>query len=235
MIVEFQGPPGSGKSHVVNELCELFDSQGIATSQPQEFVRPGIGGARRATRLAILVLKECVLAPRETVSTAVLIARGQQGMRNRIGRPVTWTVVRGLFRRARKHHDAIHLFDQGILQELASISFEGLPLPISYADPGAARLGPDVLVTVEAEPKLCESRLLNRPHKESRIERTESDVGNALETFEEQARSLRTEWLELHQHSLCAEPLSFDNGQNICFQKNIVLLGDRIVNLCRTQ
>ena len=60
--------------------------------------------------------------PRERL--AIAVARSGQSMGDFVHRAQNWLVVRALFRRSRRR-SGVHLFDQGVVQELCSIGYRG--------------------------------------------------------------------------------------------------------------
>ena len=170
VIVELCGPPGSGKSRVAHALVSSLAEVGVAVSEPVACIGPHRPVVPRTLLKLSLVAGELFHAPMGSVRAVCAIAIGQPTLRDQVARSATWLAVRGLIRRSRRL-PGVHVFDQGVVQELGSIAYRGASLPTAASGPGRARLGPDVLVRLDVAPAVCAMRLADRPGSESRVER----------------------------------------------------------------
>lgn len=176
VIVELCGPPGSGKSRVAHALTSSLVGAGVAAFEPAALIGPRRPPVARQLGKLRLVVGELLLAPVDSLRAVQAIVAGQPTLRDRVARSTSWLAVRGLVRRSRRQ-PGVHIFDQGVLQELGSIAYRGAPLPADASRPGRARLGPDVLVHLDVTAPVCAARLADRPGSESRVERTEDLAG----------------------------------------------------------
>lgn len=169
--VELCGLPGAGKSFLAQSLAEHLAAHGVRVAQPLAAVAPTRPRGRRLVAKLWIAVRELAFAPLGSVRALAAIHRSGQPLRDVLHRSLNWLVVRGLYRRARRG-PGVHVFEQGIVQELCSIGYEGDWRPcLAVAGPGGARLGPDVLISVAAPIETAARRVEVRPGMQSRIER----------------------------------------------------------------
>jgi hypothetical protein len=117
-----------------------------------------------------LVSWEIVRHPAASAQVARSIARSGQSGRDRVHRTESLLVVRALLRRARRT-PGIHVFDQGLIQELGSISVGGdWRRCLDVSAPGPADVAADVLIRVVATVEAAQQRLSGRAGRQSRVE-----------------------------------------------------------------
>ena len=198
--VELCGPPGAGKSSIASTLAELLVARGVQVSQPLAVVAPTRRASIRVGAKVLIASREMARAPVDSFRALAAIHRSGQSVRDALHRSLNWLVVRGLYRRARSR-PGIHVFDQGVVQELCSIGYQGgdWRACLTASGPGTARLGPDLLILVAASVETAAARLDARPGRQSRLERL--DVDERQKELERQNRVLgeiEQAWLERH-------------------------------------
>jgi hypothetical protein len=156
---------------MAHALASSLAEAGVAASEPVARIGPHRPVVPRTVLKLSLVVGEVLHAPMDSLRAVHAIASGQPTLRDQVARSASWLAVRGLIRRCRRR-PGVHVFDQGVLQELGSIAYRGASLPIAASGPGRARLGPDVLVRLDVAPAVCAMRLADRPGRESRVERS---------------------------------------------------------------
>jgi AAA domain len=215
--VELCGPPGAGKSVIAGTLAEHLVARGIQVSQPLAVVAPTRRAGFRVGAKVLVASGELARAPVDSVRALAAIHRSNQSVRDTLHRSLNWLVVRGLYRRARSR-PGIHVFDQGVVQELCSIGYQGgdWRACLTASGPGTAGLGPDLLIRVAASVETAVARLNSRPGSQSRLERL--DVDERKKELERQSRMLgeiEQAWLERHGVALATQRIEVrnDDGQ----------------------
>ncbi len=198
--VELCGPPGAGKSSIASTLAELLVARGVKVSQPLAVVAPTRRASIRVGTKVLIASREMARAPVDSFRALAAIHRSGQSVRDALHRSLNWLVVRGLYRHARSR-PGIHLFDQGVVQELCSIGYQGgdWRACLTASGPGTAGLGPDLLILVAAPVETAVARLDARPGRQSRLERL--DVDERQRELERQNRvsgEIEQAWLERH-------------------------------------
>jgi hypothetical protein len=151
-------------------LTTALRSAGLDADQPQDSVSPSLSYYRRAYRKLRLVSWEIVRHPGASAKVARSIAGSGQSGRDLLHRTESLLVVRALLRRARRT-PGIHVFDQGVIQELGSIAVGGdWHGCLEVSAPGPADLAADVLVRVVATVEVAQQRLSDRAGRQSRVE-----------------------------------------------------------------
>jgi hypothetical protein len=162
LIVEFSGIPGVGKSSVAHAVAAALATTGQSVDEPLLFVAPALARSRRLRRKLRLAAFEAVTHPLSSGTLAIAVARSGQSMGDFVHRVQNWLVVRALFRRSRRR-SGVHLFDQGVVQELCSIGYRGdWRAALRSAAPGADDLAPDLIVRVTAPVEAVQQRLAAR-------------------------------------------------------------------------
>jgi thymidylate kinase len=174
--VELCGPSGAGKSSIASALADDLAARGVQVTQPLAVVAPTRPLGRRVGAKVLIASREVARAPVDSSRALAAIHRSDQSVRDVLHRSLNWLVVRGLYRSARRR-PGVHLFDQGVVQELCSIGYQGgdWRACLTASGPGSARLGPDVLVLVSASIETAVTRLDARPGRQSRLERLDPD------------------------------------------------------------
>jgi hypothetical protein len=215
--VELCGPAGAGKSLVASTLAEHLVARGVDVSLPLAVVAPTRRAGFRVGAKVLIASREMTRAPVDSWRTLAAIHRSGQSVRHAMHRSLNWLVVRGLYRRARSR-PGIHLFDQGFVQELCSIGYQGgdWRACLTVSGPGAAGLGPDLLILVAASVETALARLDARPGHQSRLERL--DVDERQKELERQSRmvgEIERAWLERHGSLLGTKRIEVrnDDGQ----------------------
>jgi hypothetical protein len=198
--VELCGLPGAGKSLIAGGVVERLGARGFKVTLPLAVVAPSRPLGPRVWAKVRIASREVARAPVESARAVVAIHRSGQSRRDLIHRSLNWLVVHGLYRRARRR-PGIHVFDQGIVQEICSIGYDGgdwrACLPAS--DPGLAGMGPDVLVIVGTSVDTALARLDSRPGHQSRLERRDTDERRAeLERQSRLLEQVERAWFERH-------------------------------------
>jgi len=215
--VELCGPPGAGKSSIASTLAELLVARGVQVSQPLAVVGPTRRASIRVGAKVLIASREMARAPVDSFRALAAIHRSGQSVRDALHRSLNWLVVRGLYRRARSR-PGIHVFDQGVVQELCSIGYQGgdWRACLTASGPGTAGLGPDLLILVATSVETAVARLDARPGRQSRLERL--DVDERQKELERQNRMLgeiEQAWLERHGVVLGTQRIEVrnDDGQ----------------------
>lgn len=215
--VELCGPPGAGKSFIASNLAEHLVARGVDVSQPLAVVAPTRRAGFRVGAKVLIASREMARAPFDSARALAAIHRSGQSVRDTLHRSLNWLVVRGVYRRARSR-PGVHVFDQGVVQELCSIGYRGgdWRTCLTASGPGTARLGPDILVLVAASVETAVARLDARPGSQSRLERL--DVDERRHELERQTRMLgeiEHAWLGRHGAVLGTQRIEVgnDDGQ----------------------
>jgi hypothetical protein len=212
VIVELSGIPGAGKSFVARELVRVLASESRVVDAPLDAVSPSLGTARRVIRKLGLAAVEAVRDPVAAARLVLAIARSGQSVRDLVHRSQNWLVVRALLRRSRRR-PGIHVFDQGLVQELCSIGFRGRwQACLDAAAPGSHGLGPDLIVRVVAPVPTATARLANRDGAQSRVEALDpAEQDRVLRWQAEQLDDIERAWLERYGDERGVRRIVLDN------------------------
>ena len=179
MIVEFSGTPGVGKSYVADRLLAALRVGGHDAHDGLRMVAATLPSRTRALRKIRVAGVELVRSPVEALRIMRALARSGQPPKDLVKLAQNWLVVRSTMRSARRF-GGVHLFDQGVIQQLCSIGFRGDWRPcVDCAQPGRGRLGPDVIIRVTAPGALNAERLDTRSAHHSRVEALSPDERSA--------------------------------------------------------
>ena len=197
VIVELCGIPGSGKSTLARDLVAELDRRGCSADLPLEDVSPRAPKWHRLWRKGWRAGVELAIHPRTSAMAIREVIRSRQPTgRDKVARSLNWLVLRASLRRAR-HTPGIHVFDQGVIQELGSLGYRGeVGAATEIADPGDDLLAPDVVVVVDVDLVVAAERLARRPGQESRLEDAGLDRLGELERYEGLIEGLLGSWLE---------------------------------------
>lgn len=215
--IELCGPPGAGKSLIASTLAKHLVARGSHVSQPLALVAPTRRASFRVGAKVLIASRELVRAPVESSRALAAIHRSDQSVRDALHRSLNWLVVRGLYRHARSR-PGVHVFDQGFVQELCSIGYQGgdWRACLTVSGPGTAGLGPDLLILVAASVETALARLDARPGHQSRLERLDVDERqNELERQNRMLGEIEQAWLERHGAVLGTKRIEVrnDDGQ----------------------
>ena len=213
VIVEFCGIPGVGKSSVAHAVAAALATSGRSVDEPLAFVAPSLSRSRRLRRKLRLAALETLTHPVSSGTLAIAVARSGQSVGDFVHRAQNWLVVRALFRRSRGR-SGVHLFDQGLVQELCSIGYRGdWRAALQSAAPGADDLAPDLIVRVTAPLEVVQRRLAARAGSQSRLESLDQDEQEAV--LRSQAIDLdeiELAWLERFGGPRGSRRVEVDNG-----------------------
>ena len=211
--VELCGLPGAGKSLIASGVAECLGARGIEVTLPLAAVAATQPFGHRVVAKVLIASREVARAPVDSARAVVAIRRSGQARRDLLHRSLNWLVVRGLYRRSRRR-PGIHVFDQGIVQEICSIGYDGADWRgcLSASAPGSAGLGPDVLIVVVTSVDTAFARLDVRPGHESRLERRDAvERRAALERHGRLLEQVERAWFELHGRELGTQRIEVGN------------------------
>ena len=213
LIVEFSGIPGVGKSSVAHAVAAALATTGQSVDEPLSFVSPALARSRRLLRKLRLAAFEAVTHPLSSGTLAIAVARSGQSMGDFVHRVQNWLVVRALFRRSRRR-SGVHLFDQGVVQELCSIGYRGdWRAALRSAAPGADDLAPDLIVRVTAPVEAVQQRLAARAGAQSRLESlSHHEQEAALRRQAIELDEIELAWLERFGRPRGSRRVEVDNG-----------------------
>jgi hypothetical protein len=212
VIVELSGIPGAGKSYLARELVRVLASEGRVVDAPLDAVSPSLGTARRVVRKLGLAAVEAMRDPVAAARLVLAIARSGQPVRDLVHRSQNWLVVRALLRRCRRR-PGIHVFDQGLVQELCSIGLRGRWQEcLDAAAPGSRSLAADLIVRVVVPVPTATARLANRDGAQSRVEALEpAEQDRVLRWQAEQLDDIERAWLERYGDERGVRRIVLDN------------------------
>jgi len=195
VLVEFCGPPAAGKSLLAEQLALELRRRGRPTTLVLTPVGPRVPSWRRVPRKLARASRAILLRPLASASALRAVARsGQASRRDLFHRSLNWLVVQDAVHTARRR-PGVHVFDQGIVQEVCSVALRGRGCRLlDVVDPGGRRLGPDHLVVVDVPLAVAEQRLDHRPGRQSRVERPGGDPRVELERSVRLLDELLAEW-----------------------------------------
>lgn len=171
MIVEFSGLPGSGKSFLARHLVAELQRSGTRAADGLDRIGPNVATGTRLLRKARLAARSVLGEPARSVRSVRAIAGSGQPVAQAVRRTQNWLVVRRRMAEARATA-GVHVFDQGVVQELHSLAYAGRWRDaVAPADPGTRRVGPDLLVSLRVTPELAARRLAGRTDAGSRLDR----------------------------------------------------------------
>jgi hypothetical protein len=170
VIVEFSGTPGVGKSYIADRLLAALQGNGHDAHDGLKAVAATLPSRTRALRKIRVAGLEFARSPVAATRIFRTLIKSGQPPKDLVKLAQNWLVVRSTMRSARRF-GGIHLFDQGVIQQLCSIGFRGDWHPcLDLAQPGRSRLGPDVIIRVTAPTALNAERLDTRSAHHSRVE-----------------------------------------------------------------
>ncbi|HEX5946821.1 MAG TPA: hypothetical protein VFY82_11115 [Acidimicrobiales bacterium] len=211
--VELCGLPGAGKSLIASGVAERLGARGLDVTLPLAAVAATRPLGQRVGAKVLIASREVARAPVESARVVAAIRRSGQSRRDLLHRALNWLAVRGLYRQARRR-PGIHVFDQGIVQEICSIGYDGADWRacLLASSPGVAGLGPDVLIIVGASVDTALARLDVRPGRQSRLERRDADERRAeLERQVGLLEQVECAWLERHGLELGTQRIEVGN------------------------
>ncbi len=212
MVVEFTGVPGAGKSHLARLLVAALRAEGIPAIDALERVGPGVDAPRRLSRKAAAAGVELALHPIAGAVLLVRAVRSGQSIRQLARRMQNWLVISRLLRRAR-WCGGVHVFDQGLVQELHSFGYAGSWTGlVASAGGGHRRRAADLLVHVVVAPAVAADRLAARPSANSRLD--EMDPQAQLAWLERQGGVLDqvvAHWCAVHTVGASTRLVAVDN------------------------
>ncbi len=213
VIVEFSGIPGAGKSSVAHAVAAALATTGHSVDEPLSLVSPSLARSRRLLRKLRLAAFETLTHPVSSGTLAIAVARSGQSMSDFVHRAQNWLVVRALFRRSRRR-SGVHLFDQGVVQELCSIGYRGdWRVALQGAAPGADDLAPDLIVRVTAPVDAVQRRLAARAGTQSRLESLSQHEQEAvLQRQAVELDEIELAWLERFGGRRGSRRVEVDNG-----------------------
>jgi len=176
VIVELCGLPGAGKTSLAEAVAGV--ELGFPLARPALGIAPEVARGRRLVRKFGLVAGEATRRPVMEARIALRLARsGQPGPGQAASRWVQWASTQSLLRKARGA-DQVHLFDEGVLQALWSLSLRGDPsATLATLSRSVGRwTSPDLVIVVDPPVELVADRLRDRPSAHSRLQRLADDA-----------------------------------------------------------
>jgi AAA domain len=176
VIVELCGLPGAGKTSLAEAVAGVEGAYPLA--RPALGIAPDVSTGRRLARKVGLVVGEATRRPVMEARVALRLGRsGQPGPGQAASRWVQWASTQALMRQARSIPQ-VHLFDEGLLQALWSLSLRGDPAPtLAALSRSVGRwTSPDVVIVLDPPVELVVRRLRDRPSAHSRLQRLVDDA-----------------------------------------------------------
>ena len=210
VIVEFTGLPGAGKSFLAAALVEALGADALLAT-----VGPGVPTVRRLARKAALVGRAVGRSPVPTVRAVATLARSGQPLPQLVRRTQNSLVVRELLRVARSR-PGVHVADQGLVQELHSLAYEGSWRgALDVAGPGPGRAGADLLIAVRVPAAVAVDRLARRADANSRLDRmAPADRPAWLAAQAAQLLEITEAWRSAHGSVVPTQFLVIDNDDD---------------------
>lgn len=213
MIIECCGAPGAGKTTIAADLVPVLRAHDMPAVLPLEGM-----SARRSPRVRLLrkLWRAGTELLRHPISSTRILGQvaqtRQRTARDVIARSLNMLVLRSAFRKARAS-GGIHVFDQGIIQELASIAYGAHVDPdVELADPGAEGLAPDLILAIHTDAETANTRLALRPGRQSRVEAAGADQHSEIVRQADLIHRFLTEWLDMYAHQLQTTVHRVDNS-----------------------
>ena len=172
--IEFIGLPGVGKSTLSHRVATILQRKGWRVAQPSYSADHEMRAWERHLLKGWLVSTEALLHPIRTArSVRAIRATRQSDASDFIRVTVNWLFMSSLLRRA-EHQEGVHIFDEGLLNALWSISFSAgsAPRAAMLETLARQRSTPVVVAVMEADIPAIKERLAHRANGDSRLERT---------------------------------------------------------------
>ncbi|NND13466.1 MAG: AAA family ATPase [Acidimicrobiia bacterium] len=215
MIVECCGAPGAGKTTTARELVAALQAVDLPAFLPLESIstrRPM--RARLASKLRLAAI-ELTRHPVSSASVLRLVLESRQRTtRDLVARSLNLLVLRSAYRGARATA-GVHVFDQGIVQELASIGYAARRFPdVAIGDPGHGDLAPDLILAIDVDADTANTRLTGRPGRESRVEAAGLNQLSEIIKQKDLIDVLLVAWLERYADAMPSSVVHIDNRTN---------------------
>lgn len=212
MIVECCGAPGAGKTTTARELVAALQEARVPAFSSLDAVsarRPF--GVRLGSKLR-LAARELMRHPGSSMRAVRFVVESRQRtIRDVIARSLNLLVLRSVFRQARTVA-GVHVFDQGIVQELASIGYSARKVPdIATGDPGRDDLAPDLILAIDVDAETANRRLACRPGRESRVEAAGVNQLIEISKQRELIELTLAAWIERYSDNLVSSVVHIDN------------------------
>lgn len=180
-LVEFAGLPGSGKTVVSQALAALLAARGVCVTTPSYKLDHRAALLGRLGRKLSYAVAGALRQPGCAMRCIGAVARSRQ---RTLGTLVSVSTNWLYLTESQRHRDTepgVHIYDQGLLQALWSLSFEAAALDAAW--PAFVALLEETLprhllvVILEADPALVGGRLQRRADGASRLDRDVSRRG----------------------------------------------------------
>ncbi len=212
MIVVCCGAPGAGKTTTARELVAALREARIPAFSALDVVsvrRPL--GARLGSKLRLAAIELVRHPGSSTRAVRFVLESHQRTIQDVIARSLNLLVLRSAFRTARTT-DGVHIFDQGIVQELASIGYAAKKVPdIAIGDPGPDYLAPDLILAIDVDAETANTRLVARPGRESRVEAAGVNQLIEISKQRELVELMLAAWIERYSDILPSSVVHIDN------------------------